>query len=201
MITFSLNNQEVVDTVYYENTIKGADTEFGREYLGLAYLSLIDKKLESQGKVTGKKKSKKTKKKFETFDVVAWGKRVEQNQNASIMQDIVPLITPEEFDKGQQGAIIDRVATYVDENIDSIAETSELSYYVEQFLDMQDYLQREVDIDLWLVLRDAREGCCNALSMLKDLVKEFEMKDMIYSLLQDKVSLNMISLKMEGVGI
>lgn len=157
MISFSVNPSVYSEMAGVTKLLAdGVRTDREREYLGEAYLKII----EGKGK--------------ENINLGAYSAACEKNsQLARAKKNEVSLLSSDEMTKGFKG-VTELVSDCVDTSIDAIIESADTHSYVESFIDMKEYIYLEEGKDIWRLLQLVFQGDGTALRKLKEVIAEFE---------------------------
>lgn len=173
MLTFSLN-KTTTDVMGKVATIDCAtNSDLGRQWLSEIYFNSLD------GRVN------------DNVNVTAYGYACEQNTKMVKQKREVNLITVDEAADGVKG-IADVVASYIDNNIDSLIEASEFKYQMEQFIEMRDYLLIEEGVALDRLILQAKRANEKAIKRLRDLITDYHLEDMVKAVLENSNFMNIL---------
>lgn len=157
MLTFTLNE----DTYKGYEILRARDlpkTEKGRSWLGNFWCGIGLK-----GDV----------------NIDAYGRKCyEKEKLKEYKRNECSILTGEELEGKVKGVTEDFVK-YVDKNIEEIIESSDIVQVSEEFLDIREYIIAEIDVDILYVVEKVREGKKQGIAKLKEILKEFELNDII----------------------
>jgi hypothetical protein len=173
-LTINKNINDVIKVGYL--TEARPTTQYGREWLSEIWFKALDDKFE------------------EKVNADAWGYACDQKTKLAIGSREVSLLTVEELEMGQRG-IADTVASYLDINIDTIVESSEVKTLVDEFVEAHYLIMGSESVDLWGVLSLARLANAKMLDKLRDLISRYSIENLIESVLRNRECL----LKLESV--
>lgn len=95
----------------------------------------------------------------------------------------VPIISEVEEDEGVQGVPVN-VLSFIEENLDVLADSDEFKSCMAQLYDMADIVELELDISLIDTLKSALKGNTVAIDCIKMLKTEYEgLGDVMYKVL------------------
>jgi len=170
MLTFTLNKKEDVYRAYEELAlIERPESAEGCEWYGLVWENLLRGKFDKSKKVS----------------VDAYGKKCEENMRLNYESRYTSLLTGEELEEGGLG-VSDVIASYIDENIESIIESSDIERVCEEVLDMRDYVIRENEVDMLYLIEKAREGSKKCAKRLKELMCSYmQLEEKVEKIVQE----------------
>lgn len=165
MLTFSVNkNSSDVIRGLSLKTLKPT-TEKGREWLSEVWFKAIEGKVD------------------ENVNVNAYGYVCDQNTKMALNKKETSLLTADEVNDGLKG-VSEIVASYVDDNIDYIIESSEIKTLVEDFINMRYDILEEAGVDLWRVVKLARRYNTKMVDKLRQLIQEYDIGELIRGILE-----------------
>lgn len=173
MLTFSVNKD--IHEMVSSSSIADArpTTDKGREWWSEVWIKALEGRTD------------------EEVNIDAYGFACERNTKMAISSKESPLLTVEEIDSGLRG-VADTVASYIDLNIDVIVESSEVKTLVGEFLEYHDYFLIEEGVNLWKVLKLARQANVKMIDKLRDLISRHGIGDMIESVLKNRECLDVL---------
>lgn len=165
MLTFSVNKS--IDEAIREGILplKNPTTQKGKEWWSVAVFNTLE------GKASN-------------VNLDAYGYKCDENTRMVNNKKEVALLTVEDIESGQKG-VADSIASYLDTNIDTIIEFSEVKTLTEEFIEMYEYLLIEEGVDLWKVFCKAREGYLSSIEILRQLVETYNMEDFVNKLFRN----------------
>ena len=166
MLTFSVNQD--INEVVRQGGIADArpTTEFGRTWWSEAWIKALEERTD------------------ETINLDAYGYACERNTMIAKGYRETALLTAEEVESGLRG-VASTVASYIDTNVDTIVESSEIITFIEQFKYLQEELMIEEGVNLWVVMTQARQAITPSVDRLRDLVQRYDIAEIIAGVLKN----------------
>lgn len=166
MLTFSVNQD--INEVVRQGGIADArpTTEFGRTWWSEAWIKALEERTD------------------ESINLDAYGYACERNTMIATSKRETALLTAEEVESGLRG-VASTVASYIDTNVDTIVESSEIITFIEQFKYLYDELMIEEGINLWVVMTQARQFITPSVDRLRDLVQRYDIAETIEGVLKN----------------
>jgi hypothetical protein len=164
MLTFSVNKDinEVIRTGGLNFDMP--TTDLGRAWLSEVVIKTLDEKTDDK------------------VNVDAYAYACERNTKMAVGSKEVSLLTVEDIQMGARG-VADTVANYIDFNIDSIVESSEVRTLVMEFLEVHENLVIDEGVNLWKVLKLAREANVKMIDKLRDIISRHNIEELIEGIL------------------
>lgn len=164
MLTFSINKNinEVIKAGGLNFPMP--TTDLGRQWLSEVVIKTLDEKTDDK------------------INVDAYGYACERNTKMAIGSKEVALLTVEDIQMGSRG-VADTVANYIDLNIDMIVESSEVVTLVAEFLEVHENLIIEEGVNLWKILKLAREANVKMIETLRDIISRHNIESLIEGIL------------------
>lgn len=164
MLTFSVN-KDINELIKASTLIDSRPTtDIGRAWWSEVWIKALEERTDDK------------------VNVDAYGYACERNTKMAVYSKEVALLTVDEIDSGLKG-VADTVASYLDMNIDTIIESSEVRTLVAEFLEMHEYIIIEEGINLWKVLKLAREANIKMVDKLRDIISRYGIEDLIKGVL------------------
>jgi hypothetical protein len=164
MLTFSVNSdiKSVMKQLVRINL--NPTTQKGREWLSEVVIKAL------QGKID------------DDVDVDAYGYACDRNTQLAKNSREVALLSQEELDDNYIG-VASTVASYVDNNIDSIIESVDTKSFVDAFLKTREDISILEGKDIWRLLKRAKLGDTKAIHTIGNLNTKYNLQEMITDLL------------------
>jgi hypothetical protein len=173
VITFSVN-KDINELIKVGNlTDSRPTTDYGRAWWSEVWFKALDDKTDDR------------------VNVDAWGYVCERQTKMALGTKEVALLTVEELQLGQRG-VADTVASYLDINIDTIVESSEVRTLVDEFLTVQDHLALEEGVSLWKVMTLARQANMKMIEKLRDLISRYSIENLVEGVLRNRECLKVL---------
>lgn len=167
MLTFSVNQD--INAVVRKSGIADArpTTDLGRVWWSEAWVKALEDRTE------------------DTVNLDAYGYSCERNTRIATGKKETALLTVEEVDSGMRG-VANTVASYVDTNVDSIIESSEIKTFISAFLQFQEDLLIEEGVNLWVLIQNARSLHTASVDRLRELIQRYDMAYTIEGVLSNR---------------
>lgn len=168
MITFSANNSILnhLDKLYRMNLHPTSDV--GREWLSEMVINA------TLGRVT------------DDVNVDAYGYACDRNTQLAKANKEVALLTSDDLEDNKKG-VADTVASYIDTNIDAIIESADVVAFVQEFLEMREYVLLEEGLDIWKLLKLAKHNSnTRGIAKIRMLIENYSIGEMLTELLTSK---------------
>jgi hypothetical protein len=165
MLTFSINSD--VHTTLLNVKLSKPTNSYGREWLSEAVFKAIDGKTDDY------------------VDTNKYGYTIDMNTKMAQNKKQVELLNFEDLEAGWSG-VSDKVASYVDLNVDKVIEGSEVATLVDTFLDVQDQLEIEAGVDLWKVFKLALSGNMRMIDRLRGLIHSYDLSSIFEAVLSNE---------------
>ena len=162
MLSFSVNPN--IHNVDLGSIDFSAHDDVSREWLGEVYCKAVENNIGLDVSLT------------------AYAYKCQQYTQINVEKREVAILSTNEYEAGYRG-VTDVIASYIDENIDNIAESDEIISTVEQAIELQDYFMVEEGISFWRVLSLAKQGCKVSIERLRNLSQQYSMQDFMTNLL------------------
>lgn len=178
MLTFSVNCD--INEVIMEGNLADArpTTDIGRQWWSEVIVKAIDGKTDDK------------------VNIDAYGYVCERNTKMAVASTEVALLSVEEIEMGLRG-VADTVAHYIDRNVDTIIESSEVKTLVQQFLEVQENLEIEEGVNLWRIVKLAKTQNIRMMDKLRDLISRYEIGEVIEGVLKNRECLEVLEGTME----
>lgn len=121
---------------------------------------------------------------MEYMNADAYGYTSAKNELLHIQSKEVSILSDSELEGSHRG-VSESVAKYIELNIDTIVESSEVQTLVAEFLEVQENFVFEEGINLWSVLQSARQQNSKAIDKLRAIIEEFNIGDLVSDLLNN----------------
>ena len=182
MLTFSVN-QDVQSVLLTTNLGTAVPkTQEGFEWLSEAWIKALEGK-------TG-----------EEINVDAYGYVCKENTMKAKNKREASLLTVDEVNESESGyvGVADTVASYVDNRIEAIVESSEVKTIVNEFIEYHDYLLIEEGVSLWKLLTvsledsarqmngNSRRNTTSSVQTLVNVVKRLGIEELIQNIIERK---------------
>jgi hypothetical protein len=173
VLTFSVNKNinDVIKVGYLTESRPTSD--IGRAWWSEVWIKTLDEKADGP------------------INVEAYGHACEKNTQMAISSKEVAMLTVEELEMGQRG-VADTVASYLDINIDTIIESSEVRTLVDEFLTVQDQLSLEEGVSLWKVMTLARQANMKMIEKLRELIGRYSIENLVEGVLRNRECLKVL---------
>lgn len=167
MLSFSVNKD--INEVIRSSTVLDArpTSDIGRQWWSEVVVKALDDRTDDE------------------VNVDAYGYSCEKNTKKSSSKKESALLTPEEMEAGFKG-IADVVAFYLDENMESILESDEAKTLITEFLEMQEHLIIEEGVNLWKVIKLAKNANTKMILRLRDLIERYNMEELITGIMKNR---------------
>ena len=163
-MTFSINKDCTrIDTSHLSLEPK---TEQGREYLACYYMAVIN----------GTAKT-------DNVDIysLATDKKVQKLEQVNK----VAMVTAEEYETFKGNTIVDtHIPNYVDDVAEDVFELDEKQRLFEELNEMEQYIEIEKGVNIIILLKRALEGNANAKNILRKVIEEFALDNIIKEVLR-----------------
>lgn len=176
MLTFSIN-RDFTDIVTGEKAvkIKTPTNRYGREWLSVAIFSAF----------------KNNKMEGTSLDTDAYGMGCEKIARKKKRKE-VNILADEELEAGFGGGVTSDVVKSLDDSYEKVIESRNLDTVVTDFIEMQEYLKIEEGVNLFTILTRAIANFSRSQMRIKQLVEEYEMEEIIVSVLKEPSALERI---------
>lgn len=164
MLTFSVNKD--INEVVKAGVLTHAKptTDVGRYWLSELWVKALDERVDDK------------------VNVDAYAFACERNSKMTVGSKEVALLSVEELETGLRG-VADTVASYLDVNIDTIINSSEVRTLIADFCEVHEMLLIDEGVNLWKVLKAARKSNARMIDKLRDLISRHSLEDLIASVL------------------
>lgn len=166
MLTFSVN-KDINEVVRLRGIADARPTsDYGRAWWSEAWIKALEGRTD------------------DTIDLDAYGYACERNIMRVNSKRETALLTAEEIEGGLKG-VASTVASYIDKNVDTIIESSEIATFIEQFKFWYEELLIVEGVNLWTVLTQARQFITPSVDRLRGLIAEYNIGEVVEGVLKN----------------